>query len=113
MTRNWHDICLFKSFRLRWMRHLLFWLTWLFYFSSSFFYEQQGMPAAGSGKWIFIILFKSCFLLLCHMFIVYAIIYFLMPRFALRNPPFISPRFTDHDFDHYRMGLFLLCHPLS
>ena len=89
MTRNWHDLIFSNQPGLRRRRHILFWIVWLIYFTGSFFYEQQGFAAAGSWKWIFIILFKSAFLLLCHMFIVYTVIYFLMPQFALKGRPLL------------------------
>ncbi len=89
MIRNWHDLVFSSQPGPRRRRHMLFWIVWLIYFTGSFFYEQQGLVAAGSGKWIFIVLFKSAFLLLCHMFIVYAVIYFLMPQFALKGRPLL------------------------
>jgi sensor histidine kinase YesM len=85
MTRNWHDLIFSNQIRPRRTRHLLFWFIWLFYFTGSFFYEQQGLRDAGSLKWIFIIFFKSSFLLLCHAFLVYTVIYFLLPRYAFKG----------------------------
>jgi sensor histidine kinase YesM len=85
MTRNWHDLIFSNQIRPRRTRHLLFWLIWLFYFTGSFFYEQQGLRDAGSLKWIFIIFFKSSFLLLCHAFLVYTVIYFLLPGYAFKG----------------------------
>src|SRR5207237_10225311 len=62
-----------------------FWLSWLLFFLSTFFYAQQGMQGVGSLSWIVVILIKSFMLLLCHAFIVYSIIYFLLPRFLLKH----------------------------
>jgi sensor histidine kinase YesM len=82
---NWHDFLFSDRPRLRYTRHAIFWTAWWFYFAGTYFYEQQGFDQAGSAKWIFIILFKSFFLLLGHAFMVYMVIYFLLPRFAFKN----------------------------
>jgi hypothetical protein len=115
MTRNWHDLIFSNQPGLRRQRHILFWIVWLIYFTGSFFYEQQGFAAAGSWKWIFIILFKSAFLLLCHMFIVYTVIYFLLPH----DPRFLGDfvrAATDADVvigSRYRTGVNVINWPIS
>ena len=81
---NWFDLIFSDQPRKRYLRHAIFWITWLLYFAGSFFFTQQGLDEAGSAKWIFIIFIKSLLLLLGHTFIVYAFIYFLLPRFMLK-----------------------------
>jgi sensor histidine kinase YesM len=85
MTKNWHDLIFSPQLSSRRTRHLLFWFVWLIYFTGSFFYEQQGLQEAGSLKWLFIIFFKSSFLLLCHAFLVYTVIFFLLPGYAFQD----------------------------
>jgi len=78
---SWHKIVFSESTRLRYRRHAFFWLVWLFYFGSTFFYKQQPFIKDSLLLWIFLVLIKSIFLLLGHAFICYAALYFLLPRF--------------------------------
>lgn len=78
---KWFEFVFSDQPRLRYRRHVIFWITWWLYFAGSFFFAQQGFDHAGSAKWIFIILIESFLLLLCHVFIVYTTIYLLLPRF--------------------------------
>ena len=89
MFTNLHDFIFSDKYRIRWRRHFLFWVAWLFYFSGTFFYEQQGLQKVGSFIWIFSVFIKSFSLLVCHVFIVYAVIYLLLPRYAFRSRYFV------------------------
>lgn len=82
---KWFDLVFSDHPRLRYRRHVIFWITWWVYFAGSYFFTQQGADQAGSAKWISIILIKSLLLLLCHAFIVYVSIYLLLPRFIKKE----------------------------
>ena len=77
---NWFELVFSDNARLRYRRHVIFWLTWWIYFAGSYFFTQQGFDQEWSVKWITIILLKSFLLLLCHAFIVYTSINLLLPR---------------------------------
>jgi sensor histidine kinase YesM len=82
---KWFELIFSDQPRLRYRRHIIFWITWWIYFAGSYFFTQQGFEQAGSAKWISIILSKSLLLLLCHVFIVYISIYLLLPRFIKKE----------------------------
>ena len=81
---KWHELVFSGERKWRYRRHTLFWLAWWIYFAATFFYSQQGMAAAGTLYWILVVLVKSFLILLCHVFIVYTVIYYLLPRFFLK-----------------------------
>ena len=81
---KWLDIIFSDKQIWRYRRHSLFWLAWWIYFAATFFYSQQGFDQAGSIQWILVVLIKSLLILLCHAFIVYSVIYFLLPRYFLK-----------------------------
>jgi sensor histidine kinase YesM len=82
---KWFEFVFSDHPRLRLKRHAIFWIAWWLYFTASFFFVQQGFDQAISWKWISIVLIKSFLLLLCHAFIVYIFIYWLLPRFMLNS----------------------------
>src|SRR5215210_7772542 len=86
---QWYDLVFAESRSWRYKRHIIFWTVWWVYFATTFFYAQQGFAEAGTLKWIVIVLLKSFLLLLCHTFIVYTVIYFLLPRYFLRAKYFL------------------------
>ncbi|MBD0279865.1 MAG: histidine kinase [Flavisolibacter sp.] len=81
---KWHDLVFSDHPKQRYRRHGLFWLLWWLYFVGTFFYSQQGLHQAGSLQWIGIVLLKSLSLLLCHAFMVYSVIYYLLPKYLLK-----------------------------
>jgi sensor histidine kinase YesM len=82
---NWSELVFSNRLKYRYKRHAFFWLAWWVFFISTFFYAQQGLQAAGSLSWILVVLIKSFMLLLGHAFIVYSIIYFLLPTFLSKH----------------------------
>ncbi len=82
---KWFELVFSDQPHMRYRRHVIFWITWWIYFAGSYFFTQQGFEQAGSSKWVFIILLKSLFLLLCHVFIVYVCVYLLLPRFIKKE----------------------------
>lgn len=82
---KWFDLVFSDSPRLRYRRHVIFWITWWLYFAGSYFFTQQTYSQSGTAEWILIIFIKSLLLLLCHAFIVYTSIYLLLPRFFQRS----------------------------
>jgi sensor histidine kinase YesM len=81
---KWYDLVFSDEQIWRYRRHSLFWLIWWIYFTSTFFYSQQGFAEAGTIKWILVVLIKSLLIMLCHAFIVYTAIYFLLPLYFLK-----------------------------
>jgi len=81
---KWHELIFSGGQKWRYRRHTLFWLAWWIYFATTFFYSQQGMAEAGTLHWILVVVIKSLLVLLCHLFIVYTVIYYLLPRFFLK-----------------------------
>ncbi|MEJ7739489.1 MAG: histidine kinase [Chitinophagaceae bacterium] len=82
---KWHDLVFSDHPKQRYRRHVLFWLVWWLYFLGTFFYTQQGLQQAGSLQWIGIVLLKSLSLLLCHAFMAYNVIYYLLPKYLLKD----------------------------
>ena len=114
MTRNWHDLIFSNQPGLRRQRHILFWIVWLIYFTGSFFYEQQGFAAAGSWKWIFIILVQvRVSPSMPHVHRIYGDLFSDAAIRFKRPAVTVLPGYTDRHFNHHRMGLFLLCDTLS
>jgi sensor histidine kinase YesM len=85
---KWHDFIFSDDPRLRWRRHIIFWLAWLIYFAGTFFYKQQPFIKDGLALWIILILIKSIFILIGHAFICYITMYFLLPWFLLKGKYF-------------------------
>lgn len=81
---KWHELVFSVGQKWRYRRHIIFWLAWCIYFATTFFYSQQGMAEAGTLNWILVVLIKSLLVLLCHIFIVYTVIYYLLPQFFLK-----------------------------
>jgi sensor histidine kinase YesM len=82
---RWHELVFSAVPKVRYRRHVFFWLAWLVYFTGSFFYKQQPLIKNEWELWILVILLKSTFLLVGHAFICYSTIYLLLPQFLLKG----------------------------
>lgn len=70
--KNWH--------RLR--RHLVFWLLWWIYFTTSYYhYEQAGLQKVEFEPWGFPFIIKSVLLLSIHAIACYYFINYLVPKY--------------------------------
>jgi len=82
---KWHDLVFIDEPRMRWRRHVLFWVVWLVYFTGTFFYKEQPFIKDGWLLWTTTLFIKSIFILCGHAFICYITIYFLLPQFLLKG----------------------------
>lgn len=99
---QWHDFIYSTQPQRKNLRHLLFWFLWWMYIvfvlfftqpfpespnvkSPLFFHHQPGLSELGFGSYSFLVLVKSFFLLLTHVFYCYTIIYILIPWFLLKR----------------------------
>jgi sensor histidine kinase YesM len=85
---KWRNLFFSDQQYWRCRRHIFFWLTWWILFTVTYFYTQQGLTQAGTIKWISIVFIKSFLMLLCHVFLVYAVVYHLLPRYFLKKKYF-------------------------
>jgi sensor histidine kinase YesM len=104
---QWHEFIFFNHARLR--RHVTFWLVLLLYViftifftpkisGDLFYHHQPGLYELGYLKYTLLVLLKSVLLLFTHMLFCYAIIYFLLPNF------FVKERYL-----HLLTGVLVLC----
>ena len=81
-----YDFLFTKKYPEKYFRHILFWLIWFIYLISNQFYSNyfnpQGIIVASGVKNPFT---KGFAELLLEMELVYCIVYFLVPRFYLKN----------------------------
>jgi hypothetical protein len=82
---KWFDLVFEDRPRRRYQRHLLFWVSWLLYFSISYFAVQHPLLSHTASKWIIVVFVESSLLVLCHIFLAYISIYFLLPIFLQKR----------------------------
>jgi hypothetical protein len=83
---DWHSFIFSEKRGHQLIRHLVFWLLWWIYFTTTYYhFEQSGLTKIEFEPWNFPFFIKSILLLSIHITACYFFISFAMPRYLFRG----------------------------
>ncbi|HEV8273463.1 MAG TPA: histidine kinase [Chitinophagaceae bacterium] len=83
---SWHDFIFSDKPGIRIRRHAIFWILWWIYFAATYYYYVQvGLQKIDFGNLSGILFLKTFLLILVHVLSCYVFIYFLLPRYLVKE----------------------------
>jgi len=87
---QWHEFVFSNERKIRYQRHLAFWVTWWVYFSVVYFLYHEPRTGISPGNYTYanfnsLILLKSFLLVILQATGTYFFIYFLLPRYLIKK----------------------------